>query len=209
MIKMTLYPKTTRIGNPTFQVVEKLDGSNIGFFMLNGDVVIAQRNYVFLLSEIEENKGLLYKGLYKFLQEHGESLKEDLYGEGSGFFAEWIGMGKIKYGDSLDKKLYMFAKANIKGSYEDKTLEIYNLHWRRDLLMYPFKNQTIPDYIALPKLVATTSSVSIEELDKIYDIYVEEVGRKVEGFVIMSQSGQITKYVRYKNNKETEHQLPK
>lgn len=205
MIKQTLYPKTKRIGNPSFQITEKLDGSNIGFFKLDGELLIAQRNYVFKYSEIEQYKGRLYGGLYGFLQEYGERLLEDLFDDGSGFFAEWIGMGQIKYGDALEKRLYIFAKANIRGNYEDETLEVYNIYWDRDLLIYPFASQEIPEYIGLPALVATVESVSIEELDVIYDEYLEVVNRKVEGFVIMGQSGEITKYVRNKGGKVEPH----
>ena len=66
MIKKTLYPKTKRV---TFKnrvvITEKLDGSNIGFFKVNGKLLIAQRNNIISIDEIEENKGMLYQGLYR------------------------------------------------------------------------------------------------------------------------------------------------
>ena len=207
-MRKTLYPKTARVGNPEFQITEKLDGSNLGFFNLDGDLVIAQRNRVYLLSNIEENKKSLYKGLYQFLKDNGEHLLANMH-EGSGVFGEWIGMGRLKYGDSLDNKFHIFAKANIQGSMEDEPIEAYNLYWNRDFLVYPFVDQVIPDYISLPNLVATVKSVAIPELNKLYDEYLLEVDRPVEGFIIMNQSGTITKYVRNKGGKMEEHQIPK
>lgn len=66
MIKKTLYPKTKRV---TFKnrivITEKLDGSNIGFFKVNGKLLIAQRNNIFTIDEMEENKGMLYQGLLR------------------------------------------------------------------------------------------------------------------------------------------------
>ena len=104
MIKKTLYPKTKRVQYKNRVVItEKLDVSNIGFFKVNGELVIAQRNNILLMSELEENKQMLYKGLKSWIDENGEDLKNRLM-EGSGLFGEWIGMGKIKYPD-LDKKV--------------------------------------------------------------------------------------------------------
>ena len=85
--------------------------------------------------ELEENKQMLYKGLKGWLDENGEDLKNRLM-EGSGLFGEWIGMGKIKYPD-LDKKVYMFAKANY-----DKG-EIKNLYYEHGLFKYPFELLTL------------------------------------------------------------------
>lgn len=68
MIKKTLYPKTKRV---TFKnrivITEKLDGSNIGFFKVNGKLLIAQRNNIISIDEIEENKNMLYGGLYRLV----------------------------------------------------------------------------------------------------------------------------------------------
>jgi len=48
MIKKSLYPKTKRLSKNSKKIVvtEKLDGSNIGFFKLNGELVIATRNNI-------------------------------------------------------------------------------------------------------------------------------------------------------------------
>lgn len=208
-MKKTLYPKTTRVGDVKVQVTEKLDGSNLGFFNLEGDLLIAQRSNLYLLSEIEEVKGSLYRGLYQWLKDNGDNLLASLH-EGSGVFGEWIGIGQLKYSESLDKKYYIFAKANIVGSMDDNTIEATNLLWRRDLLQYPFVDQEIPEYIGLPNLVATlAASASVEVLDEIYDDYLEEVDRPVEGFVILEQNGAITKYVRNKGGKLGPHMLPR
>lgn len=206
-MRVKLYPKTVRVGNPTYQVVEKLDGSNIGFFNLGGDLLIAQRNRAYLLSELEDKKDIMYRGLYDFLLENGKNLLSDLH-RGSGFFGEWIGMGHIKYGDSLDRSLYIFAKANIKGVY-GKHLEAENIVWNRNLLVYPFIDRVIPDFIGQPDLVATLEDVSVEMLDELYKQHLARVGRSVEGFIITDQSGSITKYVRKKDGRMGEHKLPR
>ena len=198
MIKKTLYPKTKRVQFENRVVItEKLDGSNIGFFKVNEELVIAQRNNIFLLSEIEENKQILYKGLQGWLQEYGEDLQSKLI-EGSGFFGEWIGMGKIKYPD-LDKKVYMFAKANY-----DKG-EIKNLYYEHELFKYPFENKEFPEYIGIVPVVEECESVpNIEKLDYLYEIYKIKVQRNVEGFIV-AQNNNVNKYVRMKNGIIQEH----
>jgi hypothetical protein len=68
MEKRTLYPKTKRVLFKNRVVItEKLDGSNIGFFKVKGELLIAQRNYIFKMSEAEENKGMLYQGLLRLV----------------------------------------------------------------------------------------------------------------------------------------------
>lgn len=198
MIKKTLYPKTKRVKYKNKVVItEKIDGSNIGFFKVNGELIIAQRNNIFLISELEENKQMLYKGLYGWLQENGEDLKNRLI-EGSGFFGEWIGMGKIKYPD-LDKKVYMFAKAN----YEKG--EIKNLYYKHELFTYPFENQEFPEYIGIVPVVEEREELlNVEGLDLLYTHYSTRVGRNVEGFII-AQNNNVNKYVRMKNGKLQDH----
>lgn len=198
MIKKTLYPKTKRIQYKNRVVItEKLDGSNIGFFKVNGNLIIAQRNNIFLINELEENKQMLYRGLKGWLDEYGEDLKDKLM-EGSGFFGEWIGMGKIKYPD-LDKKVYMFAKANyVKG-------EIRNLYYEHELFKYPFVNQEFPEYIGIVPVVEERDNFpEIETLDYNYEIYKTKVNRNVEGFVI-AQNNNVNKYVRMKNGQLQAH----
>lgn len=198
MIKKTLYPKTKRVQYKNRVVItEKLDGSNIGFFKINGELIIAQRNNIILLNEIETCKNVLYGGLYGWLKEHGEDLQNRLI-EGSGFFGEWIGMGKIKYPD-LDKKVYMFAKANyVKG-------EIRNLYYEHELFIYPFENQEFPEYLGIVLVVEERSSFpEIETLDYNYELYKIKVNRNVEGFII-AQNNNVNKYVRMKNGKLEAH----
>lgn len=70
MEKKTLYPKTKRVQFKNRAVItEKLDGSNIGFFKVNGKLLIAQRNNIFTIDELEENKGMLYKGLMRVVRD--------------------------------------------------------------------------------------------------------------------------------------------
>lgn len=200
MIKKTLYPKTKRVQFKNRVVItEKLDGSNIGFFKVNGKLLIAQRNNVFEIDELENNKGMLYKGLKGWLDENGQDLTEKLI-EGSGFFGEWIGMGKLKYPE-LDKKVYMFAKANY-----DKG-EIKNLYYEHELFKYPFENQEIPNYIGIVPVIAIKEFFpKVEELDKMYEIYKSEIQRNIEGF-ILAQNNNVNKYVRMKNgNLEPHHE---
>lgn len=198
MIKKTLYPKTKRVQFKNRVVItEKLDGSNIGFFKINGELVIAQRNNIFLRNELEENKQMLYRGLKGWIEKYGEDLANRLM-EGSGFFGEWIGMGKIKYPD-LDKKVYMFAKANY-----DKG-KIKNLYYEHELFKYPFVNQEFPDYIGIVPVVEERNSFpEIDTLNKMYDCYKEKIERNVEGFVI-AQNNNVNKYVRMKNGKLQDH----
>lgn len=198
MIKKTLYPKTKRVMYKNKAVItEKLDGSNIGFFKINGELLIAQRNNIFLMSELEENKQMLYKGLLGWINENGEDLKNRLI-EGSGFFGEWIGMGKIKYPD-LDKKVYMFAKANY-----DKG-EIKNLYYEHELFIYPFENQEFPEYIGIvPVVEERENQLNVEGLDLLYSYYSNKVKRNVEGFII-AQNNNVNKYVRMKNGKLQNH----
>ena len=196
MEKKTLYPKTKRVRLKNRVVItEKLDGSNIGFFKVNGELIIAQRNYIFKANEIDKN--IAYKGLIGWLEEHGEDLKNRLI-EGSGFFGEWIGMGKIKYLE-LDKKVYMFAKAN----YEKE--EIKNLYYDHELFKYPFENQEFPNYIGIVPVVEERESFpNIETLNCSYDLYKTKVNRNVEGFII-EQNNNVSKYVRMKNGKLQDH----
>jgi len=202
MIKKTLYPKTKRINNNSnvIQITEKLDGSNIGFFKLNDDLIIAQRNWVFTLHEIQHDEKAvkrLYKGLHQWLKENAHDLLENLY-EGSGFFAEWVGMGKIKY--DFDTRVFIFAKANI-----DADLNVNNILYDLELLKYPFVNAEVPEYVRfVPQVEILFNYPTIEDLDVLYNNYNRIVNRNVEGFVV-HQNGRIKKYVRMKNGKLEEH----
>jgi hypothetical protein len=198
MVKKQIYPKTIRYSETKSFITEKLDGSNIGIFKINEELVIAQRNHVFKQSELTKENS--YKGLREWLSINGDNLKEQLL-EQSGFFGEWISMGQIKYTDTyLNKKVYMFAKANI-----DEDYNIRNLQYNSELFIYPFEEQVIPSYIGVVPLVAETSdNITRLYLDVLYDKYTKDENRNVEGFII-NRNNTITKYVRMKNGKAGEH----
>lgn len=202
MIKMTLYPKTTRYSENEkgFILTEKLDGSNLGIGKIGEQIYICQRNYVFTLEEVINGIKLEYKGLRNWLVEHGQELKELIY-DGSIMFGEWLGMGKISYLhlDKFKNRFYMFAKGRI--NLNNDTLELSNLVYDLDLLHYVFINQEFPEFISRVPLVRGIKDLSLENLDNLYETYVEKEGRKVEGFVIYDKRSKvIKKYVRYDRN---------
>ena len=197
-MKQKLYPKTKRVDETQIQITEKLDGSNIGFFNCNGELIIAQRNNVYTMSEVMNlSKDDLYKNLREFIFNHGKELLESLY-EGSGFFAEWV----LTY--NFGNHIHMFAKANIK-LLNDSSYEVYNIYYEPKLFIYPFKNQEIPKFISIVPMVIKIKGVSIEKLNKIYDEYTEKVQRNVEGFVVIYNSESIQKYVRMKDGTLKDH----
>lgn len=201
MIKKEIYPKTKRLscqGDKVY-VTEKLDGSNLVFFKKNDTLYFAQRNTIYSFDEIEENKDKLYKGLYQWLSDN-KQVFDDLHNN-SAICGEWLGMGCLKYSvDEFDKRYYMFAKANI-----DDDFNLYNLIYTHDLFVYPFQSQVIPKCIGIvPEVIELNVLPTKEHLDSIYDKYTNKVKRNVEGFVI-NYKNIITKYVRMKNGKLTEH----
>lgn len=201
MIKKEIYPKTKRLscqGDKVY-VTEKLDGSNLVFFKKNDTLYFAQRNSIYSFDEIEENKDKLYKGLYQWLSDN-KQVFDDLHNN-SAVCGEWLGMGCLKYSvDEFDKRYYMFAKANI-----DDDFNLYNLMYTHDLFVYPFQSQVIPKCIGVvPEVIELNVLPTKEHLDSIYDKYTDKVKRNVEGFVI-NYKNIITKYVRMKNGKLTEH----
>lgn len=199
MIKVSLYPKTQRLGKEKNEhhITEKLDGSNLGFFRSRQDVlIIAQRNYIFTLDEALDpaNKGIMYRGLGTWLEQYGEVLRESLR-IGSGVFGEWISMGRIKYGDALDKKFYIFAKANINNDAKS----VYNIYYDPNLFIYPFDNQEIPEFIGVvPTVMVRDEFPTIDELDLLYERYSKDMNRNVEGFIVADNQS-VKKYVRMKN----------
>ena len=201
MIKKEIYPKTKRLscqGDKVY-VTEKLDGSNLVFFKKNDTLYFAQRNTIYSFDEIEENKDRLYKGLYQWLSDN-KQVFDDLHNN-SAICGEWLGMGCLKYSvDEFDKRYYMFAKANI-----DDDFNLYNLMYTHDLFVYPFQSQVIPKCIGIvPEVIELNVLPTKEHLDSIYNKYTDKVKRNVEGFVI-NYKNIITKYVRMKNGKLTEH----
>ncbi|HHX70658.1 MAG TPA: hypothetical protein GX708_21725, partial [Gallicola sp.] len=160
----------------------------------------AQRNNIFTYNEIEEQKEMMYKGLYQWLKDNIETLQNELI-ENSVICGEWLGMGCLKYTvDEFDKRFYMFAKANI-----DDDLNLYNLIYDHDLFIYPFVSQKIPSFIGVvPKVCDLNVLPTKEHLDSIYEKYTNKVNRNVEGFVV-NYNNIISKYVRMKNGKMKEH----
>lgn len=204
MIKNEIYPKTRRIpiSGVKFLITEKLDGSNLVFFKKEDVLYIAQRKTIFTLSEAFENKDKLYKGLYQFLLDNGKEL-EDKLNNNSAICGEWLGMGAIKYQDQgvPIHIWYMFAKANITIDYK-----LINIKYDHELFIYSFVDQVIPDFIKFVPIVKVEDKImpNKETLDTLYEKYVNEVNRPVEGFVISFDTF-VEKYVRMKNNKVVEY----
>lgn len=201
-IKKELYPKTPRVkelGDKIY-LTEKLDGSNLVFFKKNEELYIGQRSTIIAFSELEESKGLFYKGLYQWLKDNGQELKDSLI-ENAAICGEWLGMGNIKYTvDCFDKRWYMFAKANIDDDYN-----LYNFKYDHNLFIYPFVNQEVPKFLGIvPEVAELTVLPNKDYLDSIYEKYLAKVNRPVEGFVINYQNI-ICKYVRMKNGKVVEY----
>ncbi len=202
MIKKEIYPKTKRVScsGEKVYLTEKIDGSNLVFFKKNETLYIAQRNNIISIDEIDEQKGILYKGLYQWLIDNKDVLIEELI-DNSAICGEWIGMGCLKYPvDEFDKRWYMFAKANI-----DDNFNLYNLIYEHSLFIYPFLSQTIPKFIGIvPEVQELNVLPTKEHLDSIYEKYCNKVNRNVEGFVL-NYKNTVTKYVRMKNGKLKEH----
>ena len=164
MIKKEIYPKTKRLsctGDKVY-ITEKLDGSNMCIFKKNGTLYVAQRKNIFSIDELEEVKGILYKGLYEWLNTNKEILN-DIH-ESSVICGEWLGMGCLKYTiDKFDKRIYMFAKANI-----DDNFSLYNLVYEHNLFKFAFDSQEIPNFIGIvPEVAEINFLPTKEDLDKI------------------------------------------
>ncbi len=202
MIKMTLYPKTSRFSESEkgYVLTEKLDGSNLGIGKIGEQIYICQRNYVFTLEEIINDSKASYKGLSEWLVEHRQELEELIY-DGSIMFGEWLGIGKVSYLhlDKFKNRFYVFAKGRIK--LNNDKLELSNLVYDLDLLHYVFTTQEFPKFISKVPFVDKLENIDIKSLDTVYDNYVNKENRKVEGFVIYdNKSKVIKKYVRYDRN---------
>jgi len=195
MIKQQLYGKTQRFSQTEKTIItEKIDGSNLVFFKKDSVLHIAERSTIYTLDEADK---LSYKGLKGWVTEHGKALEEALV-ENAAIIGEWIGTGRLKY--NFDHRFLMFAKANV---YDE--LELTNKLYIPELFKYPFKNQETPSFIGqVPVLGEYFKLMSLEDLNAIYEIYVLEVGRSVEGFIV-NTSGNISKYVRNKNGYIEDH----
>lgn len=202
MIKKEIYPKTKRVscsGDKVY-ITEKLDGSNLCIFKKEDVLYIAQRNNIYSINELEEVKGIIYKGLYQWILDNKEVLEKELLNNAA-VCGEWLGMGCIKYSvDEFDKRFYMFAKGNV-----DDEFNLYNLIYEHELFIYPFESQEIPKFIGIVPIVAKLSVLpNKEHLDSLYEKYCNFKNRNVEGFVI-NYKNTISKYVRMKNGKLKEH----
>lgn len=202
MKKFTIYPKTPRVEQQKklYQVTEKLDGSNLGLLKHENTLYIFQRNYCYTLTEINEIKDKMYKGLYAWLTVYKDellsSLKKDTI-----IFGEWIGQGHIKYDTSV--RFYVFARAKLI-DIEDFQIDRCCYSW--EFLKYAFENARYPFFIQPIPFVDYITSVDKNSLNNLYDTYTKRKERQVEGFVIKSNYGEkVQKYVRYKNGKPTKH----
>ncbi len=106
MIKKEMYPKTKKrvscAGDKVY-ITEKLDGSNLVFFKKDDELYIAQRKNIFKITELEDVKDILYKGLYQWLIDNKGILIDELHNN-SAICGEWLGMGCLKYTiDEFDK----------------------------------------------------------------------------------------------------------
>lgn len=207
MINKMLYPKTTRVGknNSDIVITEKLDGSNLGFFAINNELYIAMRNNIIAWNDVKEgtkDRELItnYKGLLPFLETNADWLAHNIYDK-SVVFGEWMGMGKLKYNNSVPR-FNIFAKARI----VDANYNIGSLNWDLNLLKYVFNDKVIPeDILSIVPLVGIFEhNLTIAELDELYDDYSKRKNRNVEGFVIR-RGMSIEKYVRMKNGKLEAH----
>lgn len=194
MINKQLYPKTSRIRDSKIKISEKIDGSNLWIFRLNGELIFAQRNGIYTQSEVEAWAST-YKWLQAFVKDNADKL--DIL-EWSWVFWEWIGMWQINYSGRFDKKFYIFAKANIDSEYNIK-----NINYDNESFVYPFQSQVIPDCIWVVPSWEIEWEVTIELLNNMYSDYSNKVW-KVEWFVI-NRNNSINKYVRFKNGKPSEH----
>lgn len=205
MIKKTIYPKTERVkvsSENVCEITEKLDGSNLCIFKLNDKLHIAQRNNIYGIDEIDnmEVMKITYRGLLAWLYEHKDFLELELQ-DNSCLCGEWIGMGKLKYPiDEFEQRFYMFAKANV-----NPQMELYNFRYYHNVFIFPFKSQVIPNFIGVVPIAYKMGIVPDKgKLDKLYAEYCNKTKRNVEGFVVNYQD-RISKYVRMKNGKLTDH----
>lgn len=202
--QISLYPKTSRFNNRgEYQITEKMDGSNMAFFMHQGTLYIASRKYLFTSDESNVKE---FKGMRQWLDAHEEYLKEHLL-DGSVIVGEWLGQGHIKgYDINENTRFRMFAKGNLEFNKSDEIIGFKNLLYKQELFIHPFDDQEIPEFIQLvPIVMIVKTQPSLEELNELYDEYCKVTDREVEGFIILAPDRAITKYVRLKNGKPQEH----
>ena len=204
MLKRTIYPKTKRLSiNPTqIEITEKLHGENLGIFKLDGELIIAQRNTLYFWDTIKDyGRQGIYKGLFGWLTDNAEEIATRLY-EGSGVIGEWNLRGSMGY--KFKEKFRVYAKARIEGD-SLSNYELTNIIYTQDLIPWAFEDRIIPTCIGLAPLVRVQTDIPTKEsLDVLYEAYTQSVDRKVEGFIV-NYNENVEKYVRFKNNKLTEH----
>ena len=214
VIEKSLYPKTSRIAN-LCEITEKIDGSNIQFFVINYELYMATREYIISIKDNENMDWISkvlessYIGIVEFILKYREFLTNNIY-EGSSIIGEWT--RNERYSALIpNSRFVMFAKGRVEKITSMQPLKreidfkLTNIVYNQDLLKYAFNEQCVPNFIELVPLVATSSEyLTIEKLDELYDEYCTKVDRKVEGFVI-NYNGNITKYVRLKGKKLQPH----
>ena len=205
MIKKTLYPKTKRLESKkeVVTITEKIDGSNLSFFKLDGELYIAQRNNIYSLTEAMGvgiiPKNVIYKHLHNFLANYGSELKAELQ-EKAVVSGEWIGMGRIDYGD-VAQRFLQFAKGNV-----DDEMNLIKLNYNHELFKWSFISQEVPQFIGVVPVVLITDELPTkEELDSLYEEVAQEKTRPIEGFVVAVGNESISKYVRFKDGAMKEH----
>lgn len=201
--EISLYPKTTRFNNRgEYIITEKMDGSNVCFYKHNGILHIASRKYVWTQDELNSD----IKGLRAWIEKYGDDLRDSL-NEGSVICGEWIGQGKIKYINMTDENRYcMFAKANLELDKSGEVVGLKNILYKPELFVYPFESQELPVYInTVPTIVIRKEEPSLQYLNYLYNEYCLKAGRAVEGFIVLAPDRSISKYVRYKDGKLTDH----
>ena len=202
-VKQMLYPKTQRMTSKdmVWQVTEKLDGSNLTLFKLNGQLYFGTRNWVFNFDEdVKDSKDVDYKGLYDWLVDNKEELLAYL-NDGEALFGEWLGMGNLKY--EIPERFNLFAVGYIgfdqeTGMYDVKTIK------RKvdDIRVFMEGKEALYKFIAKVPFVAYLESLDKNKIDRVYDMYSNDVGRNVEGFVLVNLSTEdVVKYVRMKRGK--------
>ena len=201
-----VYPKTKRISKTDFvwQITEKMDGSNLTFFKFDDDLYLATRNNVFnWTDEKPTSQDIQYKGLFVWMENYSKLLYEKLNNH-EALFGEWLGMGKIKYEDyfpQFNLFAYGYMHQNEDGKFEEGYIN-RDLNKITDFLVEHDLNR---DFITVP-FVDYTDSLSPDLIDWYYNKYRDEKAHEVEGFILTNlDSGEVRKYVRYKDGKMSEH----
>lgn len=217
MYKKELYTKTQRLGTETFEwlLTEKLDGSNLCFFKHSGFVYVALRKNIIELYDIlqpdasvdtKDIHNKLYKGLEEWLNAHGMDLYDQL-AEGAAICGEWLGMGQLKYPDSMPR-YNMFAKARVDEDADFSDLQLTRIDYDPENFHYVFRDDVIPDYIGVVPVIARVHEApTTAQLDEVYAHYAASVQRPVEGIVITQKElpDRRCKYVRMKAGKLGPH----